>query len=62
MNIILGLILAFQAKLSIFHRKSAQDSASLAFFIDDIFGVFKIYYEQYIFLHDYFFCTWFSLS
>ena len=54
-NIILGPIPALHSKLSLFYRKTAEDTASLVFYMDNIFGVFKIYKKQRIFLRDHFF-------
>ena len=36
-------------------EKIAKNSASLVFYMDNIFGAFNTYQEQYIFLYDYFF-------
>ena len=55
MNIVLGLIPSLKPELSLLHAKTPKDSALLAFYMDDIFGGFKTYQEQYIFLHDHFF-------
>lgn len=55
MNIVLGSILSPQQKPSLFHRKTAKNPTSLTFYIDIIFGAFKIHSKQYIFLCDHFF-------
>ena len=55
MNIVLWLIPSPNPELSLFHAKTPNDSISLAFYMDGIFGAFKTYQEQYIFLHNYFF-------
>ena len=54
-NIVLGPILSPQLELSLFHSKTAKEFASLAFYMNYIFGAFKIYQEQYIILYDHFF-------
>ena len=43
MNIVFGPILSSYLEPLLFHGKTAKDSASFAFFIDDIFGAFKTY-------------------
>lgn len=55
MNIILGLILLSQPEFLLFYRKTAKNNTSVVFYIDNSFGAFKIYQEQYIFLRDHFF-------
>ena len=55
MNIILRPILSPQLELSLFYDKTAKDSTSIMFYMDDIFGIFKTYQEQCIFLHNHFF-------
>ena len=55
MNIILGPILFPQPEPLLLHSKTTKDSASLAFYMDDIYGAFKTYQKQYIFLHNHFF-------
>ena len=54
-KIVLGLILSSQSELSLIYRKTAKDTTSLAFYIDNIFETFKTYQEQYIFLRNHFF-------
>ena len=54
-NIILRSIPFFQPEPSLLYSKTAKDSASLAFYMNKIFGIFKIYQEQYSFLYNYFF-------
>ena len=54
MNIVLGPIPSPKPEPSLLHAKTPKDSASLAFYIDDNFGAFKTYHEQYIFLRDHF--------
>ena len=54
-NIVFGPIFSPMPEPSPLHAKTPKDSASLAFYMDDIFGVFKTYQEQYIFLRDHFF-------
>ena len=55
MNIVLGPIFSPKPEPSLLHAKTPKDSALLAVYMDDIFRAFKIYQEQYIFLHDHFF-------
>ena len=55
MNIILEPIPSPKPEPSLFHVKTPKDSALLAFYMNDIFGTFKTYQKQYIFLHDHFF-------
>lgn len=43
MNIILRFILFPKLKLLLFYVKTFKDFALLTFYIDDIFGAFKIY-------------------
>ena len=64
MNIVLGPIPTSQPGPLLLHGKITKDFASFAFYMDDIFGVFKIHQEQYIFLHDHFFpcMVWFQLK
>ena len=45
MNIILGPILFPKPEPSLFHAKTPNDSASLAFYMDDIFEAFNTYQE-----------------
>lgn len=44
-----------QLELSLLYSEMAKDSALFAFYIDDIFGAFKFYQKQYIFLHNHFY-------
>ena len=60
MNIIFEPILLPQLKPLLLYRKPAKNIALFMFFINDIFRVFKNYEQQYIFLHNFFFCAWFS--
>ena len=55
MNIVSGLILFLMPESSTLHTKTSKDSILLAFYMDDIFGAFKTYQKQYMFLHNYFF-------
>ena len=55
MNIVFGPILFPKPELSLLHAKTPKNSALLAFYIDNIFGAFKTYQKQYIFLHNHFF-------
>ena len=55
MNIVLRPIPSPKTELSLLHTKTPQDSALLAFYMDDTFGAFKTYQEQYMFLRDHFF-------
>lgn len=57
-NIILRSITSPQPELLLFYAKIPNNFALLAFYIDDIFGTYKSYQKQYIFLHDYFFLYW----
>ena len=61
-NIVLGPIPSSKPKPSLLHGKTAKDSTSLAFYMNNIFRVFKIYQKQFIFYMIIFFCTWFGLS
>ncbi len=45
MNIVFKSIPTPQPEPLLYHGKSAQDPAFFAFYIDDIFEVFKTYYE-----------------
>lgn len=54
-DIVLRPIPLPQPESLILHSKTTKNSASFAFYIDDIFGPFKTYQKQYIFLHEYFF-------
>ena len=45
MNIVLGPIPTPQPEPSLLHGKTTKDSASFAFYMDDIFGAFKTYQE-----------------
>ena len=45
MNIVLGLIPISQTQSLLLNRKTTEDSALFAFYIDDIFEVFKNYQE-----------------
>ena len=53
MNIILRPIPSSKRKSSLLYAKILKDSASLVFYIDDIFEIFITYHKQYIFLRDY---------
>ena len=55
MNIVFGPIPVLQPEPSLLYRKTAKDTTLLAFYMDDIFGVFKTHEEQLIFLRDHFF-------
>ena len=54
-NIALGLIPAPHLESSLLYKKTAKKTALLAFYIDNIFEVFKTYEKQLIFLHNHFF-------
>ena len=54
-NIIFRSIPSPQPELLLLYNKTAKKSASFTFYMDDIFGAFKTYQKQYIFLHDHFF-------
>ncbi len=64
MNIIFRPIPSAQTELSLLHGRTANDTASLMFYMDNIFRVFRTYQEQYIFLRDPFFprIVWFRLK
>ena len=55
MNIFLEPIFSPKLELLLLHTKTSKDSALLAFYMDDIFGAFKTYQEQYVFLREHFF-------
>ena len=55
MNIVLGPIPSPIPKLLLLYAKTPKNSALLAFYMDNIFGAFKTYQKQYIFLYDHFF-------
>ena len=55
MNIILGPISILQIELSLLNKKTTQNFAIFAFYIDDIFEAFNTHQDQYIFLYDPFF-------
>ena len=55
MNLVLGFIPVSHPKSLLFYGKTTKNIASFAFYMDDIFEVFKTYKKQLIFLHDYFF-------
>ncbi len=55
MIIVFGPILSPQSELSLYYGRTAKDTASLVFYMGDIFRAFKTYQEQYIFLRDHFF-------
>lgn len=52
------------SEASLFNTKSLKNFVLLAFYRDNIFGAFKTYSEQYIFLHHHFFLrmVWFKLK
>lgn len=54
MSISFGPILLSQPKPLLFYKKTAKNTASFAFYMDDIFEAFKTYQNQYIFLYDHF--------
>ena len=58
MNIAIGLILFSQLKSLLLHGKITKNFTSFAIYMDDIFGAFKTYQKQYIFLNDHFFSTY----
>lgn len=63
MNIVLGPIPSPQPEPSLLYGKTAKNTPSLAFYMHEIFGAFKTYQEQYIYLRDHFFprMVWFKL-
>ena len=63
-NIVLRPISLPQPEPLLLYKKSTKNTTSFAFYINNIFGAFKIYQEKYIFLHDYFFLcmVWFKLK
>lgn len=54
-NIVLEPIPSLQLESSLLYKKITKNTTLFAFYIDNIFGTFKTYQEQYIFLRNHFF-------
>lgn len=54
-NIGLGPIPLPQSESWLLHERTIKKSATLTFYINNIFGAFKMHQEQFIFLYDLFF-------
>ena len=55
MSIVLGLIPFSKLELFLFHAKTLKNFVLLAFYINNIFGAFKIYQKFYLFQPNNFF-------
>lgn len=64
MNIILKPIIFLSLKLLLLDGKTTKEVILFAFYINNIFEVFKTYQEPYVFLYSYFFSNmiWFKLK